>query len=275
MSERVLLPASAAAFASRAPSVQVVLASKIEPWLTGTLKRMLTEKRPLNSVQQHKEYLCEILSSPHAIWTLASLMLPKAPQPDVKGDASNAPAEAIMSYQLVHIEAYVVYVDMALRNEVAYKLTKDTIDVLVRYHKEIHCIDAKISTRDWEGKDQQCKKLHDDFIQDVNQFVFRTHVSAFEGLEEEGAGELLGGKSEEVKTSISALMKPLLPPPSPKGVGVTRLRPLLPSSTLNSMQSQHGPQGGILAFGSQNDGMASWVGSGDMTQASKSIDQSI
>ncbi|KAM5528053.1 hypothetical protein FOXYSP1_19322 [Fusarium oxysporum f. sp. phaseoli] len=256
-----LLPASAAPFARRASSVQVVLASKVEPWLTKTLKRIMTEKRPLNSVQQHKEYLCEILSSPNAIWTLTSLMLPKAPESDFKRDASNPLIEAIMNYELVHVEAYVVHIDMVLENEVAYKLTKDTIDVLVRYHKEIHCVDVKTNTRDWEGKEQQCERLHDAFTKDVNQFVFRTHVSALEGLEEEGAGELLCRRSEKVKTSICALMKPLLPPPSPKAVGADRLRPLLPKSPSNNMCSQHGPQGVLVAFDSQSHGIASQVDS--------------
>ncbi|RYC81646.1 hypothetical protein BFJ63_vAg15453 [Fusarium oxysporum f. sp. narcissi] len=269
-----LLPASAAPFARRASSVQVVLASKVEPWLTKTLKRIMTEKRPLNSVQQHKEYLCEILSSPNAIWTLTSLMLPKAPESDFKRDASNPLIEAIMNYELVHVEAYIVHIDMVLENEVAYKLTKDTIDVLVRYHKDIHCIDAKTSTHDWEGKEQQCKKLHDAFIKDVNKFVFRTHISAFEGLEEEGAGELLCGKSEGVKMRISALMKPLLPPTSPKAIGVDRLRPLLPKSPSNNMCSQHGPQGGLIAFEPQNHGMASQVGSSTSSISTSTFTQS-
>ncbi|GKT87815.1 hypothetical protein Ct61P_05665 [Colletotrichum tofieldiae] len=122
-----LLPASAAAFAPRASSVNVVLGSKVEPWLTQTLKRINRVKRPLNS----------------------------------------------------------------------------------------------------------CKKLHEDFVQAINKFVYRTHVSALEGLEEEGAGELLSGKSEEVKNNIMSLMKPLLPPP-PRVVDVIRQPPLLPSSPANA-----------------------------------------
>ncbi|SPJ80250.1 uncharacterized protein FTOL_08642 [Fusarium torulosum] len=207
-----LLPASAAAFAPRASSVNVVLGSKVEPWLTQTLKRINTVKRPLNSVPQHHRCLTESLSSPNAIWTLASLMLPKTPESGFKRDVSNSLVEATMNYEFLHVEAYIVYVDMVLRNEVAYKLTKDTIKALVDFHKEVYCVDAKANTCDWTDKERQCKKLHDDFIQDINKFVFRTHVSALEGLEEGGAGELVSGKSEEVKNSIGALIKPLLPP---------------------------------------------------------------
>ena len=55
---------------------------------------------------------------------------------------------------------------------------------------------------------------------------------ALEGLEKDGAGELLSGKSEEVKTSVMALIKPLLPPPAKIGDVVCQ-PPLLPSSPVN------------------------------------------
>ncbi|RKL16709.1 hypothetical protein BFJ70_g14918 [Fusarium oxysporum] len=245
-----LLPASAAAFAPRAPSVDVALGSKVEQWLTQTLKRINRVKRPLNSVLQHQRCLTETLSSPNAIWTLTSLMLPKTPESGFKRDASNRLFEAIMNYVLVHVEAYVVHVDMVLRNEVSYKLTKDTIDALVEYHKVIHCVDAKASTYDWTGKEQQCKRLHEDFVQDINKFVFCTHVSALEGLEEGGTGELLCGKSEEVKNCISALIKPLLPPSTPCVVEVVRQPTLLSSSLVNNIWSQHGLCGNLVAVDS-------------------------
>ncbi|KAI1816797.1 hypothetical protein GGS20DRAFT_160504 [Poronia punctata] len=221
-----LLPASAAAFAPRASSVNVVLGSKIEPWLTTTLKRINRVKRPLNSVPQHQRCLTETLSSPNAIWTLASLMLPKHPESEQQSDSN--PSGPI--YGLIHLEAYIVHVDMVLRNEVAYKLTPDTIEALIDHHKDVFCVDAKADSYDWPEKEQHAKKLHEDFVQAINKYVFRTHVTALEGLEEEGAGELLCGKSEEVKNSILSLLnKPLLPPP-PKVVDVVRQPPLLPSS---------------------------------------------
>lgn len=228
-----LLPASAAAFAPRASSVNVVLGSKVEPWLTQTLKRINRVKRPLNSVPQHQRCLTETLSSPNAIWTLASLMLPKHPEAEMPAD----PNDALFAHQLIHVEAYIVHVDMVLRHEVAFKLTTESIDALVEYHEEIHCVDQKANTSDWSEKEQQCKKLHEDFVQAINKFVFRTHVSALEGLEEDGAGELLCGKSDEVKTQLGGLMKQLQPPP-PRVVDVIRQPPLLPSSSAANMWSQ-------------------------------------
>lgn len=155
-------------------------------------------------------------------------MLPKAPDSELRKD-SNPLIEALFNYQILHVEAYIVHVDMVLRNEVAFKLTPDSIESLIEYHKDIHCVDISANTYSWSEKEMQVKKLHEEFIQAINKFVYRTHVTALEGLEEDGAGELLCGKSEEVKNNITALFLPLLPPP-PRIVDVVRQPPLLPSS---------------------------------------------
>ncbi|KAM5528066.1 hypothetical protein FOXYSP1_19335 [Fusarium oxysporum f. sp. phaseoli] len=78
----------------------------------------MTGKHPLKSVSQHKQYLGETLSSPNAIWTLTSLMLPNASESDFKRDTSNPLVEAITKYKLVHVEAYIIYTNATMRNEV-------------------------------------------------------------------------------------------------------------------------------------------------------------
>lgn len=166
------------------------------------------------------------------MWTLTSLMLPKAPESELRKD-SNPLVQAIFNYQLIHVEAYIVHVDMVLRNEVAFKLTPDSIESLIEYHKDIHCVDIAANTYNWSEKEAQVTKLHEEFIQAINKFVYGTHVSALEGLEEDGMGELLCGKSEEVKNSIMGLFLPLLPPP-PRIVDVVRPAPLLPSSPVGA-----------------------------------------
>ncbi|KAJ4177919.1 hypothetical protein NW767_014779 [Fusarium falciforme] len=222
-----LLPASAAPFAPRASSVSVVLGSKVEPWLTQTLKRInraeqrrhnQVKQRRLNSVPQHQGYLTETLSSPNAIWTLTSIMLPKSPEADFKRDANNPLVEAIMNHEIIHIEGYVVCIDMVLRNKVTYRLTKDTIDILIEHHREVYCVDMA-NTCDGE---QRCKKLHEKFVQAINQFVFHTDVSALEGLEEGGTGELLNGESEKVKNEVLSLMEH----PHPRVGDVTQQTPV-------------------------------------------------
>jgi hypothetical protein len=224
----ILLPASAAAFAPRS-TCNVVLNNKVEPWLTATLKRINKIKRPLNSVPQHTRCLTETLSSSNAIWSLCSLMLPKAPETELRKD-SNPLVEALFNYQLVHVEAYVVHIDMVSQNEVAFKLTTDTIDSLVEYHKEVFSVDTAAKTWTWSEKEQQLKKLQEEFVQAANKFVYRTGALALEGMEEDGAGELLSGRSDEVRQAIMGLYVPLLPPP-PRIVDVIRPTPLLPSST--------------------------------------------
>ena len=224
----ILLPASAAAFAPRS-TCNVVLNSKVEPWLTATLKRINKIKRPLNSVPQHTRCLTETLSSPNAIWSLCSIMLPKAPDAELRKD-SNPLIEALFNYQLLHVEAYVVHIDMVSQNEVAFKLSQDTIDSLVEYHKEVFSIDTAANTWSWTDKDQQLKKLHEEFVQATNKFVYRTSALALEGMEEDGAGELLCGRSDDVRTAVMNLFVPLLPPP-PRIVDIVRPTPLLPSST--------------------------------------------
>lgn len=131
---------------------------------------------------------------------------------------------------MVAIEAYIVHVDMVSQNEVAFKLTPETIETLVEFHKEVHSKDTSAGTWHWSEKEVQLKKLQEDFVQAANKYVYRTSAMALEGLEEDGAGELLCGRAEEVKTAIMGLFLPLLPPP-PRPVDVVRPTPVLPSST--------------------------------------------
>ncbi|KAJ5737386.1 uncharacterized protein N7483_002511 [Penicillium malachiteum] len=224
----LLLPSSAAAFAPRS-SPNVVLNRKVAPWLTATLKKVNRVKRPLNNVTQHTRCLTETLSSPNAIWTLCSMMFTKAPEAELREDEDPL-IEGLFNYQMIHIEAYVVHVDMVSRNEVAFKLTPETIEALVDYHKEIYSVNTAANTWDWSGKQSQLKKLQEEFIRAANKFVYRANAEALEGLEGDGAGELLCGLSEEAKQAISNLFVPLLPP-SPPVVEVMHLIPLLPRST--------------------------------------------
>lgn len=220
-----LLPKSAAAFAPRAAPT-IVLNTKVEPWLTQTLKRINKIKRPLNSVPQHFRCLTETLGATAAIWTLASLLLPKAPDADLCKD-SNPLVEAIYNYDMLHVEAYVVHIDMVSQSEVAFKLTPETIEALIEYHKEIYSVDIAVNSYAWPEKDSQIKKMHEEFVQSVNRFVFRTSARALEGMEEDGAGEFLDGRSETVKTSIMQLFLPLLPPP-PRIIDVVHPAPTMP-----------------------------------------------
>jgi hypothetical protein len=49
-------------------------------------------------------------------------------------------------------------------------------------------------------------KLQEEFVQTIHKFVYRTHISALEGLEQDGSRELLCEKSGKVKTNILSLL---------------------------------------------------------------------
>ncbi|SCO54545.1 uncharacterized protein FFNC_15563 [Fusarium fujikuroi] len=93
---------------------------------------------------------------------------------------------------------------------VTYKLTDDNIHALVEYHKT-YCLTAKANACDWMSKEQDRESHHEDSIQAINKFVFRTHDSILEELEEGGTGELPSGESEKVKNRISSLLEPHVP----------------------------------------------------------------
>jgi hypothetical protein len=51
-----------------------------------------------------------------------------------------------------------------LRNEVALKLTPDSIKFLIEYNKDVHCVNISANTYNWLNKEVQAKKLHEEFI---------------------------------------------------------------------------------------------------------------
>ncbi|KAK4119940.1 hypothetical protein N657DRAFT_649718 [Parathielavia appendiculata] len=117
----------------------------------------------------------------NAIWTLASLLLPSP--------LSEAPSD----YEMIHIEAYIV----SINSKVTFKLTGKTIDTLIEYYKSI---------RPFEGQQPECHELHEDFIQAIKKLVFLADLSVLEGLDVDGTGELLDGRSEQVKNFIVGLL---------------------------------------------------------------------
>jgi hypothetical protein len=156
-------------------------------------------------------------------------MVPRAPDSQLESH-SNPLSDALFRYQFIHIQAYVVHIDLVLSHEIAFKLTPESIASLVEYHKAIYMIDQTESTWHWTEKDAAVKTMHEDFVQMANKYVFRTDKIALEGIEDDGSGELLCGQSEEVKNAVLGFFLPLLPPP-PRVVEVRApMTPTIPSS---------------------------------------------
>jgi hypothetical protein len=156
-------------------------------------------------------------------------MVPRAPSSQLD-KYDNPLVDAFLRYELLQVQSYVVHVDMVMAKEVAFKLTKDTIEELMEYHKTIYLVDQSESTWQWTEKQAQMDKLQEEFEQAVNKFVFRTDAIALEGLEEDGAGELLCGRSDDVKNLILGLFLPLLPPP-PRFIDIPGPTTMLPNSS--------------------------------------------
>ncbi|KAJ6020046.1 hypothetical protein N7522_000121 [Penicillium canescens] len=98
-------------------------------------------------------YLTEKLSSESAIWAWCSVMLEN-------------------TLGTIHIEAYVMHVDKVSQSEVAFKLTKETINDLRRY-EESQSLDAATYRWKWPEKQAPLDKLHEEFVEAVNKFVYR------------------------------------------------------------------------------------------------------
>lgn len=251
-----LLPASAAAFAPRATHVNVVLGSEVELWLTLKLKRIVRSRRPLNSIAKHQRLLTEILSSKTAVWTLASVIVPRFPNVELYKDQDPL-IEALLNYRIIHIEAYIVHVDMVLENEVAFKLTPQSIEALINYHKEVFSVNLITIISPLPDMNIQIEELRKDFIQSINKFVFRTHVSVLEELYEDGSGELSSEESEIVKMNILNLFR------SPSCV-VEKLYPEITRPNC-ALSSDYGPQSSIYPVISGTQKTETQISSGPTT----------
>lgn len=73
------------------------LGSKVEPWFNQAIKRTDEGEGFRSDGWKYQSCLKKMLSLSNAIWSLASIMLPHA--------------EDYLSYEILHIEAYVIFVD--------------------------------------------------------------------------------------------------------------------------------------------------------------------
>ena len=197
-----LLPSTAAAFEPRWPP-SVVMGKRIgktDRWLADILRRTSTTQHISGSL--YKTVLEEQLGLESAIWPLCSLILPTA-------------VGSAQPYSMLHIEGYVVHVDLVSSMQVAFKLTDTSTSALINYHCNIYSVDVAARLPDWPDKEQDIGRLQDAFVHAAYGFVFRTDAHALETLDEDGRGELLQGRADQVKKAIFRLFVPLRPPPPP------------------------------------------------------------
>jgi hypothetical protein len=211
-----LLPRTAAAGEARSAPIVALPQGRVDRWLTDTLKRVNkgAAKRPLNSAPQHHRCLVDTLGGKDAIWLLATLAVPKARASELR-HKENPITDALENCKMIYINAYVVSIDLVSLHVVDFKLTPETIAELIAYYKDVYLVDSAAEYPNWPDKEEQLKTLEDNFVASINRYSFRTEAQALEGMEEGGAGELLQGRSERVKTDIVNLLHRLQPPPPP------------------------------------------------------------
>jgi hypothetical protein len=144
----------------------------------------------------------------HAIWTLCSVLIPKSSEADSLRSLDSA--LAIYCWRMIHVEAYIVYVDLETQDELAFKLTPETIEELIEHYSEVISSNAVHKNEDWA--DEVGRRLHEEFVKSINQYVYRTGTSVLRGLDKGGTSELLAQYSNEVKDAIINLFVPLSPP---------------------------------------------------------------
>ncbi|KAI9774196.1 MAG: hypothetical protein M1839_001898 [Geoglossum umbratile] len=193
----MLLLATAAAFMPRSPPT-VILDSTVKlTWLREILREIRVFRGQYCSARL-RETLKTILSTPDAIWMLCSFILPEFRLLDG--------SKLVDTYRMIHVEAYVVYVDLLQDEEVIFKLTPESISELSEYHRDIYLVNTAAACNGWS---EEVNEVRDKFVKVVNKFVYRTSAKALLNLE---SGELSMRDSENVKT---ALMGSFPPPPSP------------------------------------------------------------
>ncbi|KXH51412.1 hypothetical protein CNYM01_13738 [Colletotrichum nymphaeae SA-01] len=202
---QVLLHTSVANCGSRTLAPIFDLGLTVQPWLTQTPQSVENQIESLDSAVHHQACIFKRLSTPRSIWYLACITAPIPSEPELR-QSSNQDIERLSDFRLIHIKASIIHVDMRDRDEVAFKLTTESINSLVEYYERSHRVGPVAKTHERSGNDRVRIKVCNDFTRAIKEFVYRTHVYALEGLEEHGAGELLVDDSEEVKEIILSMM---------------------------------------------------------------------
>jgi hypothetical protein len=251
-----LLPSSAKF--SVATSTPIVVSCLGNKWLAELLKRLNHIKQRNGRVPEHRTILADLLGGSEAIWTLASIMLPAAPD-DGFLDDPESPVEAPIAEEIIHIRGKVIYVDLVYCQEVCFKLTDETIEALLCYHDKVHCTNLRTNGFTYNDIDARLEKAKNDYHRAIHAFVFRTDMEWLREMQCDGSGELSFGLPEEAKRAIMALFKPLSDIVAPP-MDINTLLPVLKSHNYSRSWM---PAGGKTANfdGSWPRPMGEWYGS--------------
>lgn len=71
-------------------------------------------------------------------------------------------------------------IDMVYRNEIALKLTSETIETLVEFHKNIFSVDLAACVGCWPEQERKLNTLHNEFVQAANRFTYLARTLALQ-----------------------------------------------------------------------------------------------
>lgn len=195
---RALIP-SPPQRSSMRDSAKVVLEADPPKWLLAAIKYSGRKKRSSVDIQ---EDLSTKLSKNQSLWTLCSLLIEK-PKKDLGEDSELSPC-----YQMIHIESFVIYVDMvSAKKEMAFGLTSDTLESLSEIYRTFHLADQTNGTSRESLNEKQLTEMQRCFDESSAEFVFRTNATALEEIEEDCSGMLPPNQSEVAKAAVLALFE--------------------------------------------------------------------
>ncbi|KAL4403552.1 hypothetical protein CABS03_15004 [Colletotrichum abscissum] len=144
---QVLLHTSVANCGSRTLAPIFDLGLTVQPWLTQTPQSVENQIESLDSAVHHQACIFKRLSTPRSIWYLACITVPNPSEPELR-QSSNQDIERLSDFRLIHIKASIIHVDMRDRDEVAFKLTTESINTLVEHYERSHRLLARIDYGD-------------------------------------------------------------------------------------------------------------------------------
>lgn len=166
------------------------------------LRQARQSMRHLQCSFRQTQKLRELLSLNTAEWTLCAIDLFQPSKLVSQGGTA-------FLRSTIKVQAHIVYVANIGQRGMCFKLTQDTIQNLVKLHKDefLPAFDAGASS--WKAT-VEMRDLS--FTLTVNEFVFHTELSALENLTKNGSGILSGEQEQAARKAINDLFVPIVPP---------------------------------------------------------------
>ncbi|KAK1512255.1 hypothetical protein CABS01_16795 [Colletotrichum abscissum] len=169
---QVLLHTSVANCGSRTLAPIVDLGLTVQPWLTQTPQSIENQIEPLDSAVHHQARIIKTLSTPQSIWYLACITVLNPSEPELR-QSSNQDIERMSDFRLIHITAAIIHEEMRDQDEVAFKLTTESINSFVGYYERSHRVGLAEKTHGRSGNDRLRVKTCENFTRAIKGFVYR------------------------------------------------------------------------------------------------------